>query len=107
VGAGEEGGLLPFLDEKANDKGVLLSVNYDAAAYMDFNDSMSSAFEAAKAVEDLDDEAADAVTREQEQKALEIAEAVQNSYRDVVDRSMLDVRFIEEGVAIDSTMTFK
>jgi len=107
VGAGEEGGLLPFLDEKANDKGVLLSVNYDAAAYMDFNDSMSSAFEAAKAVEDLDDDAADAVIREQEQKALEIAEAVQNSYREVVDRSMLDVRFIEEGVAIDSTMTFK
>ena len=109
VGSGEESGLLPFLNEKANDRGILLSANYDAAAYMDFTENMSDTMEALAAQEedgsagDEDDEFA----REQEQMARDIARAVQQSYRSVVDRSLLDIRFTADGVVVDSKMTFK
>lgn len=107
IGAGEETGLVPFLNEKANDKGILLSANYDAGAYMDFADSMSETMNDL-AAQDADEMAdGEGIESEQHQMAMDIAEAIQQSYRNVAGRSMLDVRFTKDGLAVDDKMTFK
>jgi hypothetical protein len=100
IGAGEENALLPYLEQKSSANGTLLAVNYDTAAYLDFTDGLSDAMEDHLA--DMEDEA-----EEYSGVVKQIAEAIQQSYKAVADRSEISLKFTEDGVVMDSRMTFK
>ncbi len=103
MGAGEESELLPYLEQAATENGTFLSVNYNSAAYLDFTDKLTEGLEE---FTPQPDEAAD--PNAQPQNAVkEISDALRQAYADFVDRSELEARFTEQGLLIDSRMTFK
>ncbi len=103
LGAGEETGLLPWLQHEADNKGSFLSVNYDTVAYMDltrdFNDSMQALAESA--AQENGEQA------NQLAAAKEIAAAMEQAYREVAGRTYLNLRFTDDGFVADSRMTFR
>lgn len=100
IGPGEENALLPYLEQKSSATGTLLAVNYDTAAYLDFTHGLGDAMEDHLAdMEDGAEEYSDVVNQ--------IAEAIQQSYKAVADRSEISLKFTEDGVVMDSRMTFK
>jgi hypothetical protein len=103
MGAGEESELLAYMEQPAEGNGTFLLVNYDSAAYLDFARKLSAGLEQ---IADQPDGAADAnAAHEGAVKA--VSEAMQQAYASVVDRSQIGARFTEQGLMIDSRMTFK
>jgi hypothetical protein len=105
IGAGLESSLLPYLDSKIDPEGKFLSLSYDTATYLDFTNEVSEAFlneadESGLGVDGVTDTPNEAI-------AHEIADAVRQSYKDAADRSEVSAGFTENGLVIDSRMTFK
>lgn len=105
IGAGEENGLIPYLAQKSGKDGTFLSVNYDTAAYLDFTRKMSKNLQGLSV--DMDDDGASNSSDAQQAVAVEIAEAIQQAYKDVAGRTHMNMRFNEHGLVIGSRMTFK
>ena len=103
LGAGEENGLVPYLAQKSVEKGTFMSLNYDTAAYLDFTRGINE-----KGTSHQEDaESGLTAVQQNEDVALRIAKAVQESYKAVAGRSQLSMRFTEHGLVIDNRMTFK
>jgi hypothetical protein len=107
MGAGEENGLVPYLEQANATDGTFLSMSYDSAAYLDFTSQLADGVD--EFAEHLDDAAdSDAVAQaEQNSSVKEISEAMRRAYANAVDRSQITARFTPQGVVVDSRMTFK
>jgi hypothetical protein len=105
VGAGEENGLIPYLAQKSGNDGAFLSVNYDSAAYLDFTRKMSKNLQNRSL--GMEDDSASDSSDAQQAVDVEIAEAIQQAYKDFAGRTHMRMRFNENGLVIDSRMTFK
>jgi len=103
MGVGEENALVPFLQQSAAKNGTFLSVSYDSAAYLDFTSKLTQGLE--EFAEQPDDTADPDAGQQRSVKA--ISEAMRQAYANAVDRSQIDARFTEQGLLIDSRMTFK
>jgi hypothetical protein len=103
MGAGEEGGLVPFLEQAAGTDGTFLAISYDSAAYLDFTDKFSKSMDE---FADPSGETADA-DAEQPGAVRDASEAMRQAYANAVDRSHVNARFTPHGLLIDSHMTFK
>jgi hypothetical protein len=99
VGADQQAGLAEFMDESGDNEGTFFSVSYDMAAHLEFQRKMRSRFVHAGADEDSDSE--------EFNDMLQKLEAMENSYRDMLGRARLDLRFTPTGLEIESRMTFK
>lgn len=91
VGEGEQSALADFINQEAKTNGTFLSVNYDAATYMDFVGKMGSV--------DADDE--------KQGSTRSPIKDMQQSYKDLVDRNDTRVGFNKNGLVIDSKTRFK
>jgi len=106
VGAGEEDGLIPYLQRKESNEGTFLSVSYDTAAYLDFTRKMGRQWRQSHEGErDGQDNSGSADSNSP--VALEIAEAIQQAYKNVAGRSQMSIGFNQHGMVIDSRMTFQ
>ncbi|MSQ98713.1 MAG: hypothetical protein EXR85_05380 [Xanthomonadales bacterium] len=103
MGADEEKALVPYLEQSAATNGTFLSVSYDSAAYLDFTSKLQDGLEefTEQADETADPEAG------QQGPVKTVSEAMRQAYANAVDRSQIDARFTEQGLLIDSRMTFK
>jgi hypothetical protein len=103
MGAGQEGGLVPFLEQSAGTDGTFLAVSYDSAAYLDFTEKLSKGMDEfaghSEETAEADAEQPDAVR--------DASEAMRQAYANAVDRSQVNARFTTDGLLIDSHMTFK
>jgi hypothetical protein len=108
MGAGQEGGLMPFLEQAAGTDGTFLAVSYDSAAYLDFSEKLSRGMdEFAGHSEETADADADQPDAEQPGAVRDASDAVRQAYGNAVDRSQVTARFTPNGLLIDSHMTFK
>jgi hypothetical protein len=93
VGAGEEQHLTAFLNEDSTDDGTFMSLNYDTAAYLEMTQKMGNHWQSPDSPDD--------------QPREEINKAIQEAYKAVAGRSEVYLQFTEDGLIIDSRMTFK
>ncbi len=106
IGAGEETGLPAYLERKAHNDGTFLSLNYDTAAYLDFTQGMRKKWQ--HHANSLDEDESDSgFDEEHAGAAMEIAEAIQQAYKSVSGRSQMSLRITQQGLVMDSRMTFK
>jgi len=105
VGAGEEAGLLPYLDRKAENDGTFFSMNYDTATYMDFIHSLQDDWPGPEENPDYDTDTNRQL--ELDASAREILDAMRQSWKTITDRSQVSIGFTGDGVVIDSRQTFK
>ncbi len=103
MGADEENALVPYLEQSAATNGTFLSVSYDSAAYLDFTGKLTDGL--AEFTEQPDETADPDAGHQGPVKT--ISEAMRQAYANAVDRSQIDARFTEQGLLIDSRMTFK
>jgi hypothetical protein len=82
-----------FLNAKPQDDGTFLSVSHDMAKQLEIQAALS--------------ETMGIVQDEQDSPVHEYAEAVEQSYTAMLDRSRVDMRLTSDGLVIDSSMTFK
>jgi len=106
VGAGEEDGLTAYLERKAMGDGTFMSLGYDTAAYLDFTRAMAGQGQGQAHHLDSDDDGSGSAEAH-EIVALEIAEAIQQAYKNTAGRSWMSMKFTQQGVVIDSRMTFR
>jgi len=93
VGEKQAKGLKAFMAAKPQDGGTFFSVSYDLARQVEIQDEMAKKFN----IDASDHESAHD----------ELAEAFKQSYSAMLGRSRVDMRFSEDGLVIDSLMTFK
>jgi hypothetical protein len=93
VGAGEEEHLPAFLARDSIDDGTFMSLNYDTVAYLEMTQKMGE-----------NRESEDTHANESRE---EITKAIQEAYKAMAGRSEVYLRFTENGLVIDSRMTFK
>ena len=106
VGAGEENALKPYLESKTPNNGKFLSVSYDTATYLDFTSSLSEGWQ--DPGQSNAEVVVDAIAGvDQEATAREITDALRQSYKAMANRSLVSIGFTENGLVIDSRMTFK
>ena len=96
VGQGEDARLLDYLSARSANDGSFLSVNYDLAAYLERIDELTGSY-----YEDANFQGADG-----SEHGREVAEAMRESFRAMAGRSWMDLRFDEDGFALNSRMTF-
>jgi hypothetical protein len=91
VGEGEQDKLPGYIGQEGKADGTFLSVNYDAAAYMDMTGSidMGDDYEAG------------------EEMAGDLAGQIYEEYRKLVDRNDTRLSFSKDGFVMDSTTTLK
>jgi len=106
VGAGEENGLMPWLERKAAGDGTFMSLSYDIGAYLDFTQKMSRRWQRERDGSE-DGQSGSSAGESGEVVALQIAEAIEQAYKNVAGRSRLSMSINDHGVVIDSRMTFK
>jgi len=82
-----------FMAAEPQDSGTFFSVSYDMAKQLEIQMAMEDKF---KTSPDDDQSVQD-----------ELTEAVMESYTSMLGRSRVDMRFTNEGLVIDSTLTFK
>ena len=95
VGAGEENELPEFLAQDAGPKGVFFSLDYDNAAYYDYQ---LKGLEAGRAGREDDNSM---------NRIFDISEAAIRAAKAAGDRNHVDVKFTGEGMVIDGRMTYK
>jgi len=105
-GAGEEQGLGAFLERKVAGDGTFMSLNYDTAAYLDFTRHTGRKWRAGPSGADNEENRYRA-GEDQPAAVMEIAEAIQQAYKAVAGRSGMRLRFTDQGLVIDSRMTFQ
>jgi hypothetical protein len=93
VGDQYAGDLKAFMNMKPANDGTVFSISYDMAKQMELQEAISKNM-------DID-------TAEGDSPVNEYAEAVRESYSDMLGRSRVDMRLTPDGLVIDSTMTFK
>jgi hypothetical protein len=91
VGEGQQAGLVDFINQEGKSDGTFLSVNYDAAAYMDLTGNMG--------MNNLDQ----GDTPPQD----DLGELISEEYRKLVDRSDMRFSFSRDGFVVDNTTTLK
>jgi hypothetical protein len=82
-----------FLNAKSQDDGTFLSVSHDMAKQLEIQAALSETMGIGQ--------------DEQDSPVLEYAEAVEQSYTAMLDRSRVDMRLTSDGLVINSSMTFK
>jgi hypothetical protein len=97
LGKDQSASLMAFLEADDDNDGAFLSVDYDMAAQMQFQDTMQNLALAAQ------DDQADP----EAQQMMEMLREVEQSYRDMLGRSRLELRFVPDGFEIHSHATFK
>jgi len=98
VGAGEEQGLLAFLDRKAGPEGMFFSASYDTAAYLDYTGQLAAGDYGEK-----HDQSHASVT----DAVSAIAEAGRTALRATAGRSLTTLRFSPDALVVDERMTFR
>jgi len=93
IGEQFAGDLKEFMNVDTKNDGTFLSVSYDMAKQMKLQGSIAQ-------YTGMD-------TGADQSSVHEYAEAMRNSYMQVLGRSRVDVRFTNSGLVIDSVMTFK
>lgn len=93
IGMEDTPDLVKFLDEKPQASGTFFSISYDMAKQMEIQQAMGRKFQTS-----LDDEKADHDR---------LVNAIQMTYREMLGRSDVQMRFNSRGLLIDTTMTFK
>lgn len=93
VGGQNTGDLNAFMNGKASNDGTFFSMSYDMAKQMELQEAITKNM-------GIDNTG-------QEPFANEYAEAVRESYKDMLGRSRVDMRFTPGGLVIDNKMTFK
>ena len=93
IGAQNTKDLGPFLAAKQKDNGTFFSVSHDMAKQWEIQNVMSERY--------IDD------TDGHQSLPHEYSEAFRNSYKELLGRSYVEMRFTTEGLVIDSNMTFK
>ena len=86
--------LAHFMDEKPQDNGTFFSISYDVAQQMKIQGAMVGHY---LSQQDDDDQTDDN----------ELSNSVMNTNYDIIDRSRLDARLTDNGLVIDSSITFK
>ncbi len=94
VGEGQQAGLADFINQEGKSDGTFLSVNYDAAAYMDMTGDMG--LDSLASQDDNHTAQAD-----------EMADLFSEEYRKLVDRSDMRFGFSKDGIVVDSRTTMK
>lgn len=111
VGEGEESRLAGFLETRAANDGSFLSANYDMATYMDRIEKLTDEMydDALQDHERMQRESGEngGVSDADRVQAREMAEAIQQTIRNMAGRSYFSLRFDEAGFAVDSRMEFK
>ncbi|HKX54894.1 MAG TPA: hypothetical protein VJN01_02280, partial [Xanthomonadales bacterium] len=91
VGEGQQNGLADFINQEGKSNGTFLSVNYDTATYLDMSGQIG-------------DDSGDSNGHSDMGGFAESAKAV---YQSMADRSDTRLSFTQDGLVIDSKMTFK
>jgi hypothetical protein len=96
VGDERQAELAAFMDAEADNGRTFFSVDYDMAAPIEFQRKMSRHFPGVAS-----DGGGDA------DQIRKLAENIQNAYLDWLGRSRVEVSFGNEGLQVDTEMTFK
>ncbi len=94
-GENRQAELATFMEDDADNGSTFFSVEYDMSAPMEFQRKMQAQF---ASMEEGDDG---------NEKFQNLANSIQASYLQWLGRSRMEIGFTEDGLQIDSTMTFK
>jgi hypothetical protein len=96
LGKDQSASLMAFLEANEDNGGAFLSVDYDMAAQMQFQDTM----------QEMALDAQDGQENPEAGHVMEMLREVEESYRDMLGRSRLELRFVPAGFEIHSHVTF-
>ena len=96
MGKDQQVGLLDFLEAGDGNEGTFLSVSYDMAAQMALQERMREQMPDPAETEDP-----------QAARAMKMMREVEESYRAMLGRAWLELRFTPEGFEVYNRMTFK
>jgi hypothetical protein len=99
LGADQQAGLADFMEASGDGTGTFFSISYDMAAHMEFQSQMRDRFLGADGEAPPDDTEADEFD--------ERLKAIEATYRDMLGRARLDMRFNSSGMEVENRMTFK
>ena len=89
--------LMGFLEADAENGGAFFSVEYDMAAQMQWQQTMSGA---------ASDHSGEEGATAEAQEMMDLLNEMEQSYRDMLGRTRLELRFVPDGFEIHNRMTF-
>jgi hypothetical protein len=98
IGGQNPAELMPFMQAKAQNSGTLFSVSIDMAKQWKIEQAMSEQWSQSFGDDYMDEEPS---------STMEFTQAMQDSYAAMLGRSRVDVNLNNEGISLESRMTFK